>query len=242
MTETTTCPSFTDLRAFAAATAPKGADTPAADPFASGRKVLPLRPGPVEVGAIHLPAGSGAVAALAGDWFFFAASGSASFATTGGQVELNEGASCVLGSGAGFTWQAAAPATLIYMRHTEAAPGSAALTPVALDTELQPSGAPLSELLVGETPSCRNHTQFRSADGLFTVGVWDSTPYHRRAMRYAHYELMVLLEGSVTFVDELGHEGTFAKNDVFLIEQGASCSWESRVHAAKVFAIYRPLA
>ena len=47
-------------------------------------------------------------------------------------------------------------------------------------------------------PSCRNFTDYRSADGEFVCGTWDSTPYHRRAMFYRHYELMYLLEGSVT--------------------------------------------
>ncbi|MFV4725635.1 cupin domain-containing protein, partial [Mycobacterium tuberculosis] len=90
------------------------------------------------------------------------------------------------------------------MAYTAGAGAPAAAVPVDLAAELAPSGAPLAELLIGPTPSCRNHTDYRSADGTFTCGVWDSTPYHRRAMRYAHFELMVLLKGSVTFVDEEG--------------------------------------
>ena len=60
-------------------------------------------------------------------------------------------------------------------------------------------------------------------------------------MYYRHYELMYLLEGSVTFVDGAGRVGTFAKGDVFLVEQGSDCSWESREHVKKVYAIYRPV-
>ena len=59
-------------------------------------------------------------------------------------------------------------------------------------------------------------------------------------MPYRHFELMHLLAGSVTFVDGAGRSGTFRKGDSFLIEQHAQCSWESREHAAKIFAIYRP--
>ena len=51
---------------------------------------------------------------------------------------------------------------------------------------------------------------------------------------------MYLLEGSVTFVDGTGRAGTFAKGDIFLVEQGATCSWESREQVAKVYVIYRP--
>ncbi|MBP7338304.1 MAG: DUF861 domain-containing protein [Niveispirillum sp.] len=72
------------------------------------------------------------------------------------------------------------------------------------------------------------------------AGTWDSTPYHRRAMRYRHFELMLLLQGSVTFVDGTGREGTFRKGDIFLVEQGADCSWESREQVAKIYAIHRP--
>jgi uncharacterized cupin superfamily protein len=59
-------------------------------------------------------------------------------------------------------------------------------------------------------------------------------------MLFRHYELMHLLEGSVTFVDETGRSGTFSRGDIFIIEQNARCSWESREKVAKVYAIYRP--
>jgi uncharacterized cupin superfamily protein len=59
-------------------------------------------------------------------------------------------------------------------------------------------------------------------------------------MAYRHFELMYLLHGSVTFVDELDREGTFGAGDIFLVEQHAQCSWESREDVAKIYAIYRP--
>ncbi len=59
-------------------------------------------------------------------------------------------------------------------------------------------------------------------------------------MRYRHYELMHLLAGTVTFVDDAAREGTFSTGDIFLVEQGAECSWDSRVDVKKVYAIYRP--
>ena len=59
-------------------------------------------------------------------------------------------------------------------------------------------------------------------------------------MYYRHYELMYLLEGSVTFVDEAGRSGSFSKGDIFLVEQTAQCTWDSREDVAKVYVIYRP--
>jgi len=234
-TPITTCPTFHDLRAFAA-----GA-VAGPDPFGAGRRALPLRPGPVEAGAIVLAAGSGAAVADGADLWLHALTGAVDLTSEAGAIHLAEGASCVVASGTALRWRAEADATLVYMR-AAAAPGAAALDPIDPTAELAPSGAPLAELLIGETPACRNATQFRSADGVFTAGVWDSTPYHRRAMCYGHHELMVLRAGSVTFVDEAGRAGTFRQGDAFLIERGASCSWESREHVTKLWAIHRPLA
>lgn len=157
-----------------------------------------------------------------------------------GTLVLADGASAVLPRGAGFTWRCAAPATLIYVRYKQGAPSDGTLVPIDESAPLEPSGTPLAELLIGPTPQCRNHTDLRSADGEFVCGTWDSTPYHRRPMHYRHYELMHLLEGAVTLEDEGGERRTFSKGDVFLVEQHAQCSRESRKHVKKVYVIYRP--
>lgn len=46
---------------------------------------------------------------------------------------------------------------------------------------------------------------------------------------------------SIRFEDKAGCSGTFIKGDIFLVEQHARCSWESREHVKKVYAIFRPL-
>jgi uncharacterized cupin superfamily protein len=101
------------------------------------------------------------------------------------------------------------------------------------------TGPPAADLLVGPTPSCRNHSDYLSTNGEFVCGTWDSTPYHRRSMLYRHIELMHLLDGSVTFEDATGSV-TFAKGDIFLAMRGAECAWISHVHVKKVYAIHRP--
>ena len=234
METTVDCPTFIDLRAFAE----ESVAAPGKDPFGADRRLLPWRDGPVEAGSIDLPAGVGTVPGSAGDCWLIVAKGAVSFDGR----PLGVGESCVIRGGTAFAWSAEAPATLIFMRHVSGAAATEGVVPIDTNAELTPSGAPRAELLVGDTPACRNHTDFRSDDGEFTCGVWDSTPYHRRAMYYPHCELMYLLAGSVTFVDAIGREQTFAKDDIFIVEQGAECSWESREQVAKVYAIYRPLA
>lgn len=58
-------------------------------------------------------------------------------------------------------------------------------------------------------------------------------------MFYRYCELMYLLKGSATLVDESGRTDTFEHRDIFLLEQGAQCSWESREHVAKGYAIFQ---
>lgn len=234
--------SFIDLRRFVAdPTKGIAVSQPGMDPFLGNRRLLDLPPGPVTIGAIALQADEGSVAQQAADEFVIVCNGAITFSQSGQSVVLNEGESIVLPRGADFQWRTEGPASLLFMRCEGEAPDASTLVPIMESPPLEPSGPPLAELLVGPTPQCRNYTDYRSASGEFVCGTWDSTPYHRTAMPYRHYELMYLLEGSVTFVDETGRSGTFRKHDIFLLEQHAKCSWESRENVTKVYAIYRPV-
>ena len=101
------------------------------------------------------------------------------------------------------------PVSLIFTRYNRSEPGNGSIVPLQQMPELKPSGSPSLDLLTTPVPSCRNFTDYTSADGEYMCGTWDSTPYARRALFYRHYELMYLLEGSVEFVDEAGRSGTF---------------------------------
>lgn len=229
--------SFIDLRQWAA-----GATVAPAigDAFLGARAALPLADGPISAGLILLPQGTGTVSALPGEEFIIVEAGAVRIEQAGKRFTLTEGQSLLLRDGATFDWSADADVRLIFMRRSGGPTGDGAIIPVDTGAPLEPSGAPLAELLVGPTPQCRNHGDYKSDDGEYMVGTWDSTPYYRRAMAYRHFELMYLLDGSVAFVDEAGEEGTFHKGDIFLLEQGAQCSWDSQVHVKKVYCIYRP--
>jgi uncharacterized cupin superfamily protein len=236
-------PSFVDLRAFVrdprqGVTLAAPAD---ADSFLSSRRVLDWAPGPVTAGVITLDAGSGAVQSLPADEFIIVDAGSLTLTRQGTALTLGPNQSAVLKHGAAFTWTAQGPVSLIFVRYNQSRPDDGAIVPVKESPEMGPSaGGPAAELLLTPAPVCRNHTDYRSADGEFTCGTWDSTPYTRRPMFFRHMELMFLLEGSVTFVDGAGRSGTFSKGDIFLIEQNASCSWENLENVAKLYVIYRP--
>ncbi|VVD70307.1 hypothetical protein PEP31012_00566 [Pandoraea eparura] len=236
-------PSFVDLRKFAQDTsqgipvaAPAGQDR-----FLSSRRVLDWEPSPVTAGVITLEAGGGSVQSLPADEFIIVNEGCLTLTQQGSSLTLGPNQSAVLKHGAAFTWSAQGPVSLIFTRYNKSQVGDGAIVPIKESPEMGPSaGGPSAELLLTPAPTCRNYTDYKTADGEFTCGTWDSTPYTRRAMFFRHMELMHLLEGSVSFVDEMGRSRTFSKGDIFLIEQKASCSWDSRVQVAKVYVIYRP--
>lgn len=236
-------PSFVDLRAFARdrSLGINVAGLAEEDRFLRNRRVLDWAPGPVTAGVITLEAGSGFVQALPADEYIIVNEGSLALAQQDSVLALGPNQSAMLKHGAAFTWSAQGPASLIFIRYNKSQAGDGAIVPVREEPEMGPSaGGPAPELLLTPAPVCRNFTDYKTADGEFMCGTWDSTPYARRALYFRHMELMHLLEGSVTFVDDTGRSGTFSKGDIFLIEQKASCSWESRERVAKVYVIYRP--
>lgn len=245
--EATPVPSFIDLRAFARDARQGVAMESLAgdDPFLVQRRALDWAPGgPVTAGVIMLEAGGGMVPTLPADEFIIVHEGRLTLVQQGERqnttLTLEPGQSAVIPHGAEFTWSASAPVSLIFTRYNLSQPGSGVIVPIQQSPELKPSGTPPLDLLTTPAPSCRNFTDYQSADGEFMCGTWDSTPYARRPLFYKHYELMHLLQGSVDFVDETGRCATFSKGDIFLVEQGARCTWDSREQVAKVYVIYRP--
>jgi len=237
--EPSTAPSFIDLRAFAALHSGAIArDGGGGDAYLAARRYLELPDGPVAIGCLALDRSEGRVEQTPGDEFIILLAGELTLEPGGARLSLTPGRSAVIPGGRSLGWRAAAGTSALFMRCGGPA-GDAAAQILDEAGPLAPSSPPLAELLFGETPQCRNRTDFRSADGQFTCGVWDSTPYQRLPMLYRHYELMHILKGAVDFEAD-GKRATASAGDIFLVERGAECSWFSEVDVAKVFAIHRP--
>lgn len=209
-------------------------------PFLASRRLLDFPSGPVTAGAIALEAGSGTVECQPADEFIIVCDGTLTVTQQDRTLVMAPEMSAVIPHGAEFSWSAEEPVSVIFMRYHDSQPKERVIVPIKQNPEMGPSGGPAAELLLTPAPVCRNYTGHSSSDGVFLCGTWDSTPYQRRAMTYRIYELMYLLEGSVTLVDETGRSATFSRGDIFIVEQGAQSSWESRENVAKVYAIYRP--
>jgi uncharacterized cupin superfamily protein len=220
-----------DLRAYARNAVPTS-------DWLNGRAPPVFSDAAATVAAIAL-AGSGRVAALPRDEFVIVLNGALELRAGAGSISLSAGESAVVPVGTTFDWQAAANTSAVIVSCPTASSAATGIVAMNRDAPLSPSNPPLASLLVGPTPSCRNNTQFKSANGEFMCGTWDSTPYHRQPMPYRHIELMHLLEGRLTLEDSDGSV-TFETGAVLLCARGAQCAWISREHVKKVFAIHRP--
>lgn len=228
-----------DLRAFAADPSSGEASRETGDAWFSARRMLPHE-GIVSIGALTLQ-GTGRVAAMPADEFVFVLSGGLTISGADTQT-LAPDRGAMLPQGTAFDWTAEPGTQAIVMRYNGEGGGADRMVAVDNDAVLVPSNPPLAELLLSEPPSCRNHTDYVSPNGEFMCGIWDSTPYHRRHIDYRHCELMHLLSGSVTFEDADGVSHTFRKDDLFIVLQGARCSWLSVEDCSKLWVIYRPAA
>ena len=220
-----------DLRAYAAAAPPTGN-------WLAGR-LAAAHSDPLATVTAFAPTGAGRIASMPHDEFVLALAGAVSFHARNGETRLAAGQGAVLPAGAQFDWRAANGTTVVVMACPTAASAGVDVVAIDLQAPLAPSNPPLAQLLVGPTPACRNHSDFRSASGEFVCGTWDSTPYHRRPMPYRHIELMHLLEGAVTFEDA-GGAVSFSRGDTLLCARGAECAWISTVHVKKIYATQRP--
>ncbi|WP_262267412.1 cupin domain-containing protein [Microvirga yunnanensis] len=236
-------PTYTDLRASAPkATTPIAQNDPAnrADSFARFRQSLAIDDPNLDVGWYLLPAGEGMSDDVSQHELLVVLAGEIDIEGKEGRASLQAGSSLIVPKGGSFRWSVADHAKLAFMRYrAEEGPSGADVIFVDPDVPLSPSGSPAAELLLSETPSCRNNTLYATPTRHWSAGVWDSTPYHRAPMVYAHYELMHILEGSVRITDDQGRATTFGPDSIFLVPKGAKCSWLSEEQVRKVWGILR---
>lgn len=222
-----------DIRAYAAG-------TPASTDWLEGRAAPAFADDKAVVSSFALR-GTGQVSALPSDEFVLVLQGSLEIAAEDATLTLGADDCCALPFGCSFGWTASDDLlAVVYSAPTDRAGNRT--NPVMIDKNapLNPSSPPATENLLGEVPTCRGFSDYVSANAEFCAGTWDSTPYHRRQIPYRQVELMLLMEGSVTFTDGNGSV-SFAKDDVCLFVRGDGCAWLSEEYVKKVFATQRPL-
>lgn len=229
----TTVGAVVDMRAYATGTAVSSdwLEGRAAPAFADDKAVV----------AAFALRGKGQVSALPADEFVLVLRGSLEIAAQDATLTLRADDCCALPFDCSFGWTALDDMLAVVYSASTDQPGNRT-TPVMIDKNapLNASSPPATENLLGEVPTCRGFSDYVSANAEFCAGTWDSTPYHRRQIAYRQVELMLLMEGAVTFTDQHGSV-SFKKGDACLFVRGDGCSWLSEEYVKKVFATQRPL-
>lgn len=223
-----------DMRAYAAGTAPSS-------DWLGGRAPPAFADQAAQVAAFALR-GEGEVASLPTDEFVLVLAGRLEIEGSDGALALGPDDSGVIPFGSSFRWRASDDMlALVYAAPTDRAGNAAAPLLIDIHAPLGASSPPASENLLGEVPTCRGFSDYTSANREFACGTWDSTPYHRRQIPYRQVELMLLLDGAVTFTDTNGSV-SFKQGDVCMFVRGDGCAWLSTEYVKKVFATQRPVA
>lgn len=105
---------------------------------------------------------------------------------------------------------------------------------------LAPADPPAADTLLGPVPEWSSHDCFTDATGQWTAGVWRSTAFHRKPGPIGRYELMHLLEGSVTLPDGKGGAQRFAAGDTLIAPLGAFYEWDSAEPVRKLYCSFTP--
>ena len=82
------------------------------------------------------------------------------------------------------------------------------------------------------------HTYFDDSTTTLTAGVWTCTPFTAKPSPYAVNELMIVLEGAITIINEQGVEETIGAGQGFVIPKGMPSTWKQTEFVRKFYVIF----
>ena len=161
-----------------------------------------------------------------------------------GPVTFKAGESFIIPKGLHCRWTQLGRVKKFYVKvHDQPkATNASSLKTTRIDpkVKLLPSTPPSAEMLHSAAPTQHAHEYFEDTTGQFSVGVWDTTGYHRKLINFPRHELMHLLEGFVTFTNEKGGTQIFHAGDTFFVPLGTPNSWKSEGYLRKIYCIFQP--
>lgn len=95
-----------------------------------------------------------------------------------------------------------------------------------------------AESLTAGNPVQHGHTYFNDSTGTLTAGVWTCTPFTAKLVPYEVNEFVCVLEGSVTIIDEDGHEETVRAGESFVVPKGMPSIWKQTEDIRKFYVIF----
>jgi len=101
------------------------------------------------------------------------------------------------------------------------------------------TASPPADLLISGQPQQHNFTYFEDASGQLTIGLWDTTAYHRKNVPFPRYELMHFLEGEVSTTDAAGRKEHFRAGDTLFIPFGTKADFNvTSDYLRKIYVIF----
>ena len=104
---------------------------------------------------------------------------------------------------------------------------------------LSASAPPPPEVLLSGSPVQHAHESFVDPTGQFSVGIWDTTAYHRRLVPFDRWELMHILQGEAALADEQGRAEIVTVGDTFMEPLGALTTWQGEGYLKKIYCLFR---
>ena len=112
---------------------------------------------------------------------------------------------------------------------------------IRLDAELNMSPwEPMTlvgELAAGKAPMerfHRVHEKTLSAPCKLRAGLWEARAYSERLEDYPYDEIVFVVEGSISIVDEDGNDERFEAGDCFFLQRGFNGYW-NQLQTLKIF-------
>lgn len=172
--------------------------------------------------------------------------GEVTIVTEHGNTTVKAGESFILPKGLRCRWTQPGKVRKFFVIHDDRSgrANEGPLAPITVDTAaiLAPSTPPSADILLSPVPVQHAKDLFSDATGQLNIGLWDTTGYVRKLIDFSRHELMHLIEGSVTFTDDLGRTQSYKAGDTFFVPLGTPNSWASEGYLRKIFVIFQPAA
>lgn len=108
---------------------------------------------------------------------------------------------------------------------------------VDADVELDPIDGPAADLITSaERPTVHRRVVYLSADGKFSVGIWQATAYTRRLAAFGDYELMYPIQGEIELSNALGESFVYGPGQGVVVNRGVSNAWHSTGLVKKIYS------
>jgi uncharacterized cupin superfamily protein len=160
------------------------------------------------------------------------------------RTTIGAGESFVIPKGLRCRWTQKGRVRKIFMiLESDAVPKGTDRHVIKINTEgaLERSDPPANAVLLSCPPPQQHAREDYATPGdAFTVGVWSTTPYTRKVIPFPRFELMHILQGTVTMSDGQGRHEIISAGETIFVPMGASNGWQSHGELKKIFCIYQP--